>query len=256
MANNKSPIIFIPARAGSKSIRHKNLSDVGGVPLLLNSIITSIDAGYSPVVSSDSDYYLSIANQFKECIIHKRPKIQATDVSVVWDAVIDFLQPKTFNESDICILYEPTSPFVIDKDLRDMVTLMEKNSRSNYITNLSEIPATQSYINQRLLTEYSRASFIFKERYNIDFKQQTRKTFCFGNLHGIRLSFLKKQIIPYEMPYNIIPFIRSLSIDSQEDLDLASAIALGNHPSISKKFSMLTDYLYKNSIDMPRDSIY
>ena len=58
------------------------------------------------------------------------------------------------------------------------------------------------------------------------------------------------------MPYNIIPFIRSLSIDSQEDLDLASAIALGNHPSISKKFSMLTDYLYKNSIDMPRDSIY
>ena len=250
MRTNKDPIVFIPARAGSKSIPHKNLCDVGGIPLLINSIITSIDAGYTPVVSSDSDYYLSIAKQFKECIIHKRQNEQATDTSVVWDAVHDFRQTRNFNESDICILYEPTSPFVSNLDLKNMVILMEENAQSNYATNLSEIPATQSYINQRYLSENSVASFLFKQRYNINFKQQTRKTFCFGNLHAIRLSFLQTQKIPVEMPYYQIPFIRSLSIDSQEDLNLADAIALGNHNSISAKFSMLNNYVDKYLIDI------
>lgn len=247
MSFSNKPLVFIPARAGSKSIIDKNIQEINNIPLLLNAISTSITAGFTPIVSSDSPLYISLAKSCPECLSHARQEKDALDDSDVWDAVTDYCSNIDISSNTIILLLEPTSPFVTSDDIHQMLKLMSNLKSCEYASNLSAVPATQSYINQRSLSNDQYAEFIFSDRYRIKFKQESEQPYCFGNLHAIRASFLKHRNIPSKMPYKLIPFIRSISIDSQEDLCIARAIATSNNKDVAKKFQRIKRYL--NSIE-------
>ena len=75
--NNKSDIfwVFIPARAGSKTIKDKNIIKFKGKPLLAHSIISGKKLKLGRVVvSSDSNKYLKIAKIYGADLLHQRSK--------------------------------------------------------------------------------------------------------------------------------------------------------------------------------------
>ena len=110
----KKILCIIPARGGSKSIRHKNLLKLGKFTLLEHTIkfaklFKKID---EIVLSSDSQKILKKGKKYKiKCI--KRSKKNSLDFSLVADTIHEVL--RHYNKRDIyfenIILLEPTFPF-------------------------------------------------------------------------------------------------------------------------------------------------
>lgn len=106
--------VFIPARAGSKSIKNKNLVEFKGKPLLAHSVISGKKLKLGKVVvSSDSKKYLNIASKYGADFLHERPKKFSKDKTTDLEVFKNFLNyiskiglapPKFF------IHLRPTSP--------------------------------------------------------------------------------------------------------------------------------------------------
>ena len=66
---------IIPARAGSKGIKNKNISLLGGLPLIAWSICAANNSRYIDdfVVTSDSQKIINISKKFNAKKIIKRP---------------------------------------------------------------------------------------------------------------------------------------------------------------------------------------
>ncbi len=234
--SDAKPYIFVPARSGSKSIRHKNLRLVGGVPLLLNAIHTALSTGLKTVVSSDNEGYLALAECFDGCELHRRDPALAGDDADVWDSVADYLRKSMAVEGAICILLEPTSPFVLARDVIEISNWMHGNTAQAYATNVAEVPATHNLINQRVEQRGGALAFAFPARRGILHKQEHPSAFVFGNLHAVSPEFIKTRQLPSTMPLLRVPLIRAISIDSMEDLELANAISFGVDGELGAKF--------------------
>jgi len=134
---------FIPARSGSKGIRNKNNLLVGGHTLIDRalSLALSNSAINLTIVSTDSVVCLqsssildSFANQFQiqmpgtlisfnsRIMIHKRLPEDATDFAPTSSAVLDSVKSQDFNNDDIVVLLQPTSPFRISEELSEFLT--------------------------------------------------------------------------------------------------------------------------------------
>ena len=76
MKNKNEVYALIPARAGSKGIINKNITDVGGLPLLAYSILAAKKCSSISrvVVSTDSEEYAEIALKYGAEVPFLRPK--------------------------------------------------------------------------------------------------------------------------------------------------------------------------------------
>ena len=114
-----SVIAIIPARAGSKEIKNKNIKNLAGVPLLAWSIRTCLKSKFIKkiIVSTDSKKYAKIAKNYGANEIIIRPKkistSNSTDYEVVFHA-INYL--KNINYEYIAYI-RPTTPQRNVKDI-------------------------------------------------------------------------------------------------------------------------------------------
>lgn len=106
---------FIPARAGSKRIKDKNIRLLGGHPMLAYSIRAAIDSGaFAAVIcATDSQEYADIARHYGAEVPYLRPTSNAGDTSpdiewVVW--LLEQLRADDRSFAAFSIL-RPTSPF-------------------------------------------------------------------------------------------------------------------------------------------------
>lgn len=112
---NKSIIALIPARAGSKRIKDKNIRKIGGHPLLAYTICAARDSGIfkSVMVSTDSREYAEIARHYGAEVPFLRPKSLAGSLSpdIEW---VEFTLNKLKDAGrvfDCFSILRPTSPF-------------------------------------------------------------------------------------------------------------------------------------------------
>ena len=100
-------VILIPARAGSKRVKNKNIRNLGGKPLMGWSIETALKLGYPCYVSTDSEMFGKIARHYGAKVVMRPPEFAsdgATDRDVINHAV-------HFFEADIVAYLRPTTPF-------------------------------------------------------------------------------------------------------------------------------------------------
>lgn len=111
----KKIIGLIPARAGSKRIKNKNIRQLQGHPLLAYSICSALDSGVfdAVVCATDSEEYADIARYYGAEV----PVLRNSDISgdkspdiewVYW--ILDILK-KEGRVFDIFSILRPTSPF-------------------------------------------------------------------------------------------------------------------------------------------------
>ncbi|WP_373002776.1 cytidylyltransferase domain-containing protein [Sulfurimonas sp.] len=113
-------LAIIPARAGSKGIKDKNIINLNSKPLIAWSIEASTKSKFitKTIVSSDADNILDIAKQYGASTI-RRPDNLALDSTPSEDVIkhtIDLLE----NENEIydyLILLQPTSPIRDQNDI-------------------------------------------------------------------------------------------------------------------------------------------
>ena len=120
-------LYLIPARGGSKGIPHKNIKQLGGIPLICHTI------NAARAVAADSDICLStddpkIAETAREVgldVPFMRPAELAGDHSGSYEVMLHALDFYAAHGSnyDTLVLLQPTSPFRTADDVRRAIRL-------------------------------------------------------------------------------------------------------------------------------------
>lgn len=139
MYKEKKIIAMIPARAGSKGIKDKNIRDLCGKPLIAYSIEVARQCDYidEVFVSTDSPRIKEIAEKYGASVPFFRSEELASDEAKIIDAMLFSLEKlKARNCTyDYVMLLQPTQPIrsvkllksivekMIDEDLESLVTI-------------------------------------------------------------------------------------------------------------------------------------
>ena len=166
--NCKKILAIVPARAGSKGIKDKNITDLNGKPLIAYSIEAGLKSKHinKVVVTTDGEEIAKVAKEYGADVPFLRPKHLATDTSKTIDAVthcIDELKNQG-QKYDYVVLLQPTQPLrqawhideaielIIEKDedalvsvskVKDHPILMRTIDESGHAVNLLEGSSTK-----------------------------------------------------------------------------------------------------------------
>ena len=127
----KRNICMIPARAGSKRIKNKNIRELNGKPLLGYVIEAWIDANcFDEIyVNSESELIGEIASSYN-INYYKRPSSLSTDKSTNDEFVLDFIEKNNLEDCNI-IQVLPTSPFLTSIEITEFVRAFTTYHKDN-----------------------------------------------------------------------------------------------------------------------------
>jgi N-acylneuraminate cytidylyltransferase len=126
--SNNDLLVIIPARGGSKGIPGKNLKPLGGKPLILYSInlARKIAEDKDICLTTDHPGIVQLARQSGLNIPFVRPDELADDTSDMYDVILhavrQYEQKGRFYKR--ILLLQPTSPFRIEDDIRNALSLI------------------------------------------------------------------------------------------------------------------------------------
>lgn len=120
-------IAIIPARAGSKGLKDKNIIDICGKPLIAYTIDAAIKTEKFDkiIVSTDSMKYGRIAEQYGAEVMYRGEKLsndEATTYMVIED-VLKHIRTKL----DYFVLLQPTSPLRTTIHINEAIKKFEEN---------------------------------------------------------------------------------------------------------------------------------
>lgn len=129
MFNNNKILVVIPARGGSKRIPRKNTRLLADKPLIVYSIETAKASEYVDdiVVSTDDSEISFIAEKFGAGVIRRSEELANDDVPldpIVYEAMLQ-KEKQTFDEYDIVITIQPTSPLLETSTLNRAIEKFE-----------------------------------------------------------------------------------------------------------------------------------
>ncbi len=228
-------VAIITARSGSKGLPHKNVRELGGIPLLGWTIkaLSKSKLVNNTILSTDSDEYFEIGSKFNnELIYHKRPSPLAEDVPselVILDAIKTLKE--YFKNESLITLVQPTTPFITHKDIDICINKMINN------------PNVNSCVTVRSVSEYPEWQFTKKENSKdiymsgnlsgeISVRQNLKERWIpNGGAYIMRKDFLQKTnkviddqgILIHEMSK-----LQSIDIDDIEDFNICEALIKSN----------------------------
>jgi len=124
------PICIIPARAGSKGVKGKNIRKLDGKPLISYAIESTLESKlFSDVFVSTEDLKISkIAKKYGAEVPFLRPKKLARDNSDIVETLHHTIKKleQDYNFNSV-MLRDCTCPFIDYNDMKNMINLFKKN---------------------------------------------------------------------------------------------------------------------------------
>ncbi|NVM29088.1 MAG: acylneuraminate cytidylyltransferase family protein [Candidatus Helarchaeota archaeon] len=118
---------FVPARCGSKSIPLKNIKKICGKPLIywnLKSLQEAKNVNEIYVATDCEEIRRVVVEfQFPKIKIYKRDKENARDESSTESVMLEFINKHSFNDEDLFILVQATTPFTRPEDFEKAIEL-------------------------------------------------------------------------------------------------------------------------------------
>lgn len=132
MRNIEKIVTFIPARAGSKRVKLKNLRLLGGHPLISYSILNAKKCfNYKDIfVNSDSDEILKIGLELGVST-YKRDKLLANDQASGDEFAYDFMKNI---DACTCVMLNPVCPFLSFEDINLALNAYKKSNCDTLIS--------------------------------------------------------------------------------------------------------------------------
>lgn len=245
MKNNS--IAIIPARCGSKGIKDKNLSVLGGHPLIAYSIIAAklskkIDR---VIISTDSEEYAEVARHYGAEAPFLRPKELAGDSSTDRDFMVHCMNWLKDNEGQLpeyWVHLRPTTPlrdpFHLDVALDTLLKQPEATAlRSAHAS--PESPFKWFRINEKGYLTGLTSEDTSLDKFNLHRQSYPQVYIPDGYVDVVKSSYVLNsgffhgdKVIAYESPF-------CTEVDSQDELELLTFQLL-------KHGSPLLDYLSTN----------
>ncbi len=131
-------LAIITARSGSKGLKDKNIKILKGKPLLAYTVEAALESGMFDCVhvSTDSEQYAQIAEEFGADVPFLRDAELATDTAGTWDTLRAAV--KKYDESgesfDTVTLLQPTSPLRDAEDIRQAFRVFEEKNADSVVS--------------------------------------------------------------------------------------------------------------------------
>jgi|Laugresbdmm110sn_1035088.scaffolds.fasta_scaffold16163_2 hypothetical protein len=221
---------IIPARAGSKSIKNKNLVSIKNNTIIENCYKESLKSKvFAKIIcTTDSNKIISLCKKKKIPYI-KRPPNLSTDNSNVIYSVLHVLknERKFFDmEYDFVCLIQPTSLFLRSKDIRNCVNLIKNNSKFNSVQTVHKTPHNYHYLNTRIIKN-DQIVFKFRNKRLKNYNKQLKEpTYNFGNFIIVKTNIVSKKKLFFCEPcgYVLINKISSFDLDEKLDIEIANKL--------------------------------
>lgn len=226
-------IAVIPARAGSKRIKNKNLIDFCGKPLIHWTIKAAIDSNVCDkiVVSTDSLEIAKIAEEAGADVPFLRPKELAADDSTTLSVIhhaVRFVERETLTVFDNVLLLQPTSPLRSGSHIKKAIALFNSNLDADSLVSCVKI--NHSFHPDQLMSLSDRG---FLEHWNgsganfSNLNQGKNETIFARNGAAIYIT-RRNKIAEYIVGGRVLLFkmspMHSIDIDEAEDLEMAKII--------------------------------
>ena len=224
---NKTFLVIIPARGGSKRLPRKNVLDLYGKPLIAWSIEAALKSKYisKVIVSSDDEEILNIAKEYKADFI-KRPDELASDTATTFDALKHTLE--NVEKYDYVVLLQPTSPLRTEKHIDEAIELL-KEKNADAIISVCEVEHSPLWSNT-LDENLDMSNFLRDEVLNKRSQDLPKYYRLNGAIYICKTDkllenkgfFLKENIYAYKMN-------KKHSVDIDEEIDFIIAEKLMQH---------------------------
>jgi CMP-N-acetylneuraminic acid synthetase len=209
-------IAIIPARGGSKRFPHKNIKDLGEIPLLAHSILYAkangqiIDEIY---VSTDDQEIKKIALEYGAKVID-RPEHISGDLEPTVSALKNVLE-QISDEVENIILLQPTNPLRPENLLIEAFDIYEKEKFNSLFT----VSRNHQKFGKIICNKF------IPYNYKIGQRSQDLEPLFFENglLYITKASLIFDDIIVGEnsFPFEIDHIFANVDIDIKEDFDYA-----------------------------------
>lgn len=224
-------LTIIPARAGSKGVKDKNIKFLEGNPLINWTILAALKASSvldEIIVSTDSKEIARVAEDSGADIPFIRPKNLSTDSSKSIDVILHaliFMEKKLNIKYDWVLTLQPTTPLRSHIDIIDALK-SAKNSKFDSIISvvrvLSHHPALMKRIENGKLLPFNLEEVEGTRRQDYSPAAYMRNGAIYLTKRDVVISqksLWGKSICPLEMPED-----RSVNIDSTMDYFTAESI--------------------------------
>ena len=127
-------IVVIPARSGSKGIPNKNIMKFAGRSLVSYALDSACESKLVDeiILTSDSEEILNFSKDYVNITPHKRTNSLSSDKSPVVDTIKELISLNGYNDYDIIILLQPTSPLRTGTHIDSAIDLFLKNKMQNH----------------------------------------------------------------------------------------------------------------------------
>ncbi|MBK1964452.1 CMP-N-acetylneuraminic acid synthetase [Campylobacter novaezeelandiae] len=224
--SNKT-LALIPARAGSKGIKNKNLALLANKPLVYHTIKAAKEATCIDkiVLSSDGDEILTYARSQGIDII-KRPKELSLDNTTSDKVILHTLE--IYKTYENIILLQPTSPFRTSKHIDEsFYHFIQKNANAL----ISVCKCDNKILKAFISDEKGNLKGISNDDYPFYPRQELPNTYMSnGAIYILKVKeFLKKSnFLLKNTTYFEMDEVSSLDIDTLEDLKKANELLCSN----------------------------
>lgn len=228
-------LAIIPARSGSKGLKDKNIKLMNGKPLLAYTIESARKSGVFDeiMVSTDSQEYADIAEQWGGKVPFLRSKELSNDIASSWEVVKEVLQKYMEIEIkfDTVALLQPTSPLRTSNDIVEGFKLM-KEKNANFIVGVCEMDHSPLWANT-LTEDLSMENFIRTEV--IKMPRQSIPTYyrINGALYIVKVDYLSRTPDIYGERSFALVMRKENSVDIDDQIDFTVAEIL-MHQGIKK----------------------
>jgi CMP-N,N'-diacetyllegionaminic acid synthase len=233
---------FIPARSGSKTIKHKNLYKIRGKELIKYSVgfAKKSNLFHKIIFSSDSVRYFNVIKKFKSIEFHHRNKKISKDKTTDLEVFQDYLKiaekkfkylPKYFAH------LRPTTPL---RKKNYVIEAIKKIKRSPNITALRAVSPMSNPSFKTMIIQKNRLYSITGEK-NIDKFNKPRQLFKKTYLPNGYIDILKTETILKKSFHgnNVLPFIIDQFNSDIDDINDAFRVE-----TFLKKYENRKHFLY------------
>lgn len=227
----------IPARGGSKDIPRKNLYPLGGKPLICYTIEAARQARQIDrlIVSTDDLEIARVAEATGAEVPFLRPAHLASDTASQLEVAIHAVSQIESGGSSVetVILLQPTTPFRSSQDIDQALELLQ-DSGADSVMSLYQVHQDHPYYMYTL--EDGRPKPLLSVPIEAINRQQFPSVYVRnGAIYAVRRHILmeRRSLYGANIRAYIMPFFRSISINSEIDLALAEFL-LAAHPQAVK----------------------
>ncbi|WP_064791777.1 acylneuraminate cytidylyltransferase family protein [Shewanella woodyi] len=224
MDRSRRVVALIPARAGSKRLKNKNLLPLAGKPLIAWTIEAALDSPEidEVVVSTDSTDIKQVAIDSGATVPFMRPKCLAHDTASTDEVLMHAIDELKLTPSDIIVLLQPTSPLrdkedigaalyqLNDENVKGVVSVCECEHSPMWSNTLPENLCMGNFIKPEIATKRSQDLPCY---YRLN-----------GAIFAYKVSYLNKYKSRYysnEVKAIVTPVNKSVDIDNKSDFQFA-----------------------------------